>query len=166
MPSLFQKIAEQHKQQREITQLGNWFQCIAAIVADNNDPERQHRIRVKLPYMDEEDVHDEWIRQMGLHSGARGYGSFYIPKIGQEVLLFSEFGEGENLFYMCVYNEDYDVPGDCPDETVTGERTDCDRRIIAEGDIYIRGGSITLESEFGAIKIISPAGVFTLTTRE
>jgi hypothetical protein len=161
--SLYQQLA---KKQREIAQAENWFNCVPAIVAVNDDPERQHRIKVVIPCIDENVVHDDWVTQMGGFAGAGGYGNFDIPTIGQEVRLFSEFGEGENLCYLCVYNEINVVPPDFPDETVRGVRSDCDYKIISDGDIYIRGGSITLEAGFGAIKIISPAGIFNLTSQE
>jgi phage baseplate assembly protein gpV len=161
--SLFKRL---NRHQKSTAQDANWFTCVPAIVADNADPEHQHRIRVTIPAIDEDQIHDEWIRQLGNHAGSGGYGSFYIPKIGQEVMLFSEFGQGENLFYMSVYNEDNDVPGDFPDESVKGMRSDGDLKFITDGGVYIRGGDITLECDFGAMKFISPAGEFHMTKRE
>jgi uncharacterized protein involved in type VI secretion and phage assembly len=154
--SLFQKLAQK---QRETAQAENWFTCVPAIVAINDDPEHQHRIKVIIPIIDEEQVHDEWVRQLGTHSGSGGYGSFYIPQVGQEVTLFSEFGQGENLFYLSVYNEDNDVPGDFADETTKGVRSDCDYKIITAGDFQIRAGSLKIEVD-STVEIIAPGGIF------
>lgn len=160
--SLYQELA---RKQREIARSENWFTCVPAIVADNDDPEHQHRIKVIIPLIDEEKVHDEWVRQMGGFAGSGGYGNFDIPKKGSEVVLFSEFGQGENLYYMCVYNEENDVPGDFPDETVRGLRSDCDYKLVVEGDLYIKAGSITFESN-STIDNIAPAGVFNRAGKE
>jgi hypothetical protein len=154
--SLFQQLA---KKQREIARSQNWFQCVMAIVADNNDPDNQHRIKVIIPIIDQQKVQNEWVRQMGGFAGSGGYGNFDIPKMGSEVMLFSEFGQGENIFYLCVYNENNDVPGDFQDETTRGLRSDCDYKIITEGDFLIRAGSLKIEVD-STVEIVAPAGVF------
>jgi hypothetical protein len=147
--------------QREIERgdNGGWFTCVPAIVADNDDPEHRHRIRVIIPCLDEQRIHDEWIIQMGGFAGSKGYGNFDIPAIGSEVRLFSEFGQGENICYLACYNEANDVPGDFTDETSRGLRSDCDYKIIVDGDLYIRAGSIVFESD-STIENIAPGGVF------
>lgn len=154
--SLFRAI---NKKQRELVDNSNWFQCVPAIVAENEDPEHQHRIKVVIPLIDENLVHDEWIRQMGGFAGSGGYGNFDIPKIGAPVVLFSEFGQGENIYYQCVYNEVNRTPGDFEDETVRGVRSDGDYKIITRGDLILIGGRIIIQSEFGTVQISSAAGI-------
>jgi Type VI secretion system/phage-baseplate injector OB domain len=154
--SLYQLLA---KKQREIAQSENWFQCVSATVAVNDDPHHLHRIKVIIPIIDEQTVHDEWVKQMGGFAGSGGYGNFEIPKLGSEVVLFSEFGQGENLYYQCVYNETNPVPGDFEDETSRGVRSDGDLKFICRGDLVIEGGRILMKSAFGTIQISAAAGI-------
>jgi len=148
-------MEEQESQARSV----NWFQCVSAIVADNDDPLHQHRIRVIIPIINKDKPQEGWVKQMGGFAGAGGYGSFDIPKIGQEVVLFSEFGEGKNLYYQSVYNENNLVPGDFNDETSRGTRSDGDLKFICCGDLVLEGGRILMKSAFGTIQISAAAGL-------
>ena len=130
-----------------------------AIIADNDDPEHRHRVKVIIPHIDENIVHDEWVERMGGYAGSGGYGSFEIPRVGTEVVLFSEWGAGERLFYMTLFNEQFTVPPDFTDETVRGTRVDGDYKLIVEGDLYFRAGRVKIESD-SSVDIIAPAGVF------
>jgi len=154
--SLYQTLVQKG---REIAENTNYFTCVPAIVAVNDDPEKQHRIKVIIPAIDEEQVHDEWVRQMGGFAGSRGYGNFDVPSIGSEVVLFSEFGQGENIFYLCVYNEDNRVSDDFQDETVRGFRTDGDYKMVIGGNLEISANKVLIESD-SSIEEVAPAGVF------
>jgi hypothetical protein len=154
--SLYKQLANL---QEERAESANWFTCVPAFVADNLDPEYQHRIKVIIPLIDEEKVHDDWVRQMGGFAGSAGYGQFDIPAVGSEVVLFSEFGQGENLYYMACYNELNVVPGDFPDETARGIRSDGDLKLICDGDLILEGGRVLIKSRFGTIQISAAAGL-------
>jgi len=146
--------------------------CVEAIVAENEDPEHQHRIKVVIPNMNENQMRDEWVRPMVPYVGGVGYGSFFVPPRGTEVVLFGRLGQKHNLFYLSVYNEDYPVPTDFrvksgPDgagspahpETVAGFRVPGDFKLIVEGDLQIRCGALHLESD-GKMLVIAPGGFF------
>ena len=98
-------------------ELAGRFIAIEGIVAENEDPEHQHRIKVIIPLLDEYRVRDEWVRQAGCYVGGPGFGSFYMPPIGSEVVLFGRLGQKYNLYYLSVYNEDFRVPADFPDSS-------------------------------------------------
>ena len=51
---------------------------VTAIVAENQDPELQHRVKVVIPSIDEDMVFDEWARQMVFCLG-NGFGTAFIP---------------------------------------------------------------------------------------
>ena len=125
--------------------------CVPGVVAVNEDPERQHRIKATIPSIDDGKLHDEWIRQMGGFAGSGGYGNFDIPKIGSPIVIFGEGGQGKNLYYLCVYNEENDVPEDFQDETVRGLRTDGDFKLIVGGNLQISANKIVMESESSII---------------
>lgn len=133
--------------------------CVEAIVAVNEDPEKRHRIKVVIPMMDENIIRDEWARQIGCYVGGPGFGSFFVPPIGSEVVLFGRLGQKHNLFYMSVYNEDFIVPPDFDSTAVAGIRAPGDLKFISEGDLQLRAGGMQLEVD-GAMNIIAPAGFF------
>jgi hypothetical protein len=131
---------------------------VPAIVADNEDPEYQHRIKVIIPIIDEEEVQDDWVRQKGGLAGSNGYGFFFVPAKGSLVVLSGEFGQGENLYYECVYSEVSLVPGDFPDESVSGIRVPGDLKLICDGDLILEGGRILEKARFGTIQQSAAAG--------
>jgi len=133
---------------------------LVGIVAINDDPEHQHRIKCVLPWIDEDRVHDRWIRRGGAwFTGGSGYGDFHPPDIGTEVIVFGAHGQKYHLFYQPVYNENYIVAADFRAPTVRGFRTDGDYKAMADLDFQIRAGRLHIETDSTA-RIIAPAGFF------
>lgn len=56
-----------------------------AIVVDVNDPEKEGRVKVRFPWLDENTVSD-WCRVSQLHAG-NGYGASFVPHVEDEVLV-------------------------------------------------------------------------------
>jgi hypothetical protein len=142
-----------------------WAVALEAIVAVNEDPEHQHRIKVIIPTFDEDRIVDKWIKRIVWWAGAPGYGDFHIPEIGSEVVLFGRLGEKHNLYYASVFNEDFVVPTDFRKPTVRGYRTDGDYKHITELDHQLRTGRLRIESD-SSVEIIAPAGLFINGRRE
>jgi len=136
-----------------------WVFALEAIVAINEDPEHQHRIKVIIPAIDEDMIHDKWVKRIVWWSGAPGYGDFHIPEKGSEVVLFGRLGQKHNLYYGSVFNEDFIVPSDFRRPTIRGFRTDGDYASIVELDHQIRAGRLRIEVE-SSTEIIAPAGLF------
>lgn len=154
--SLFTSVS---KGSREVAaENDRWFTAEIGIVADNNDPDRQHRVKVIVPSIDENMVWDDWARQMVLCMG-NGYGSVFIPPVGSEVLLFGGLGQKYNLFYAGLYNEEMEIAADFEDETVSGFRVPGDFKIIAELDGQLRAGRMSIEAD-SVIHIVAPGGIF------
>ncbi|HEY8203878.1 MAG TPA: phage baseplate assembly protein V [Pyrinomonadaceae bacterium] len=137
-----------------------WLEGLEAIVAINEDPEFQHRIKVIIPALDENNVYDKWVRSLSVFVLGQGYGSFFVPPIGSEVTLFSRLGAKHNLFYLPTYNEDFIVPADFRDPAVAGIRAPGDLRFICDGDMQLRFGGLRMQADFGAINLTAPGGVF------
>jgi hypothetical protein len=139
----------------------DWVVGVEAIVADNDDPENQHRVKVVIPSIDENLIFDKWARQLMCYVGPPGYGGFFVPDIGAEVILFGRLASKYHLLYAPVYNEDYPVPADFDGATTTavGFRAPADMKFIAEGDMQRRAGGIRDECD-GAHEIIAPGGLF------
>lgn len=55
------------------------------IVTDNDDPEKEGRVKVKLPWFDP-DMVSEWCRVRQPYAG-NGYGMYLVPEVGDEVLV-------------------------------------------------------------------------------
>jgi uncharacterized protein involved in type VI secretion and phage assembly len=138
-----------------------WLSGLEAIVALNQDPENQHRIKVVIPAIDEAVMCDKWVRCLVPWVGAPGYGPFCLPEIGSEVALFGRLGDKHSLFYMCVFNEDYVVPPDFHGKgsEARGYRTDGDYQSFVELDHDMRAGRMNLEAD-STIRLTAPGGVF------
>jgi hypothetical protein len=141
-----------------------WLMGVTGIVADNEDPEAEHRIRVIIPSIDKDKIFDEWVRQLIPCMGA-GFGMVFIPPVNSEVVLFGQIGQKFNLFYSGVYNETHKIPPDfirpdgVQDQTISGFRVEGDAKLIAELDFQIRGGRIRIETD-ASIELVGRAGVF------
>lgn len=109
---------------------GTWLVGVSAIVADNKDPENQHRVRVVIPSIDENIIFDEWARQIGFCLG-NGYGTVFIPPIGSEVVLFGALAQKHHLFYASLYNEEMLTPSEL-NKDISGIKSAKDLYFIAE----------------------------------
>jgi type VI secretion system secreted protein VgrG len=75
----------------------------SALVTDNNDSGGLGRVRVRFYWM-ESNEKSPWLRITSMHGGG-GKGSFFIPEIGEEVLVGFEDSNPEKPFIIgSVYN--------------------------------------------------------------
>jgi hypothetical protein len=137
----------------------DWLLFVEGIIADNEDPENQHRVRLVIPSVDENRIYDKWAKQMVPFVGPPGYGSFFPPEKGSEVVVCGRLGQKHTLYYMSVFNEDFVVPPDFDSPAVCGVRSPADMKFIAEGDLQLRAGGMQLETD-GAMNVIAPGGFF------
>lgn len=119
---------------------------------------RTLRVKVIIPAIDENLVHDDWVTPLVAWTGKPGYGPVNAPQLGSEVALFGRFGDTLTLFYLSRYNEDFQVPSEFP-EGVRGLRTEGDYKIISDLDLVLIGGRIHLESS-SSVRIVAPGGFF------
>lgn len=135
------------------------FFCAEGIVARNDDPENRCRVQCIIPVIDEAEIHEIWARRFQIYVGAPGYGDYFVPEIGAAVMVQGRFGDTKNLFYTPLFNEKNVAPPDFADGTVFGFRVPGDLKFIAELDMQIRAGRISIESD-GQINIVAPGGLF------
>lgn len=62
-----------------------YFGVVEALVAENVDPEKEGRVRVRFPWFDGS-MTTEWCRVAQPYAGA-GYGALFVPEVGDEVLV-------------------------------------------------------------------------------
>lgn len=129
-----------------IEENGKWLFGVPAIVADNDDPERQHRVRLIIPSIDEDAIYDEWARQMVFCLGD-GYGTAFIPPKGSEVVVFGQLGMKYNLYYASLFNEEMEVPEGFDDEKTVGVHAPGDLKLIAEDDEEFKARNIEINAE-------------------
>lgn len=70
-----------------------------ARVIDNNDPEGLGRVQVQFVWQERKKEHTLWIRVVQPHAGA-GKGFYFIPEIGEEVLVDFEFQNAERPYVV------------------------------------------------------------------
>ncbi len=71
----------------------------SAKVMDNNDPEAMGRIQVQFAWQQEENTVSPWLRVITPHSGLE-QGFYFIPEIGDEVLVAFEGGNAEKPYVL------------------------------------------------------------------
>jgi uncharacterized protein involved in type VI secretion and phage assembly len=76
---------------------GRMFGLARGLVTDNKDPDGLGRVRVKLTWQDEGSSY--WARTAAPMSGS-GYGAWFLPEVGDEVLVGAEHGDPALLYVL------------------------------------------------------------------
>jgi uncharacterized protein involved in type VI secretion and phage assembly len=71
---------------------------VVGVVTDNQDPDGLARVRVQLPWLVDGAV-THWARIATLMAG-KEIGAFFLPEIGDEVLLGAEQGDPSHLYVL------------------------------------------------------------------
>lgn len=150
---------------------------VIGVVADLDDPERLGRVRVKLPYLNDELT--DWSRQ-ATPMGGRDRGLFFRPEVGDEVLVACEQGDPRRTVVVGALWSKVDPPP--PDDGNTTENnwrffrsrsghllkfddTDSAERIEIVGTggahklvIDVSGKQIAITCSSGDVAISAPTG--------
>lgn len=135
------------------------FFCAEGVVAKVDDPENRCRVQCVIKIIDEDAIYPIWARRLQLHVGAPGYGDYFVPEVGSEVMLQGRFGDTNSLFYAPLFNEKYLAPKDFPDPTIAGIRFQGDLKFIADLDMQLRSGRLSIQTD-SQINVIAPGGFF------
>ncbi|MHC0445194.1 type VI secretion system Vgr family protein [Flavobacterium sp. 3-218] len=115
-----------------------------ARVIDNNDPDKMGRIRVSY-YWNGWGNESDWMRMIQPHSG-KGKGFYFIPEIGEEVLVGFEGGNCECPYVMGTHYNGVAASGyETPQNDVKVIETRSGNRIISNDET----GDVTIESQKG-----------------
>lgn len=68
-----------------------YYGVAEGLVTDVYDPLKEGRVKVKFPWFDE-NMESEWCRVAQIYAG-NGYGAFFIPEVGDEVLVSFVHGD-------------------------------------------------------------------------
>lgn len=78
------------------------------VVTNNKDPEKQGRVKLKLP-LRESETETDWTRVATLMAG-KDMGSYFIPEVGDEVLVSFHMGEVREPFVIGMLWSKQDTP--------------------------------------------------------
>jgi uncharacterized protein involved in type VI secretion and phage assembly len=73
------------------TDAGKVYGVVVGIVSNNQDPEKMGRVRVKFPWLSNDDE-SGWARVATMMAG-KGRGSWFLPEVDDEVLVAFEHGD-------------------------------------------------------------------------
>ena len=101
----------------EASRLGG--SVVVGIVTNNQDPEGKARVRVKFPWLSDEDE-SNWARLVSPMAGP-GRGFQFIPEVGDEVLCAFEHGDITQPYVLGALWNGQDAPVENNSKSVTGE---------------------------------------------
>jgi YD repeat-containing protein len=86
------------------------FGAVVGVVTNNQDPDNRARVKVRYPWLDGT-LESDWARVATFYAGA-GRGSYFMPEVGDEVLLMFHGGDPEKPYvFGSVWNGKDNVPG-------------------------------------------------------
>lgn len=126
-------------------------------VTDNNDPDKMGRVRVRLRWMTENEK-TPWIRIASPHGG-NGKGMYFVPEIGEEVIVGFENGSPDYPFVIgMVWNGKNTAPFGNEGNDVKALQTRSGNFVIMndkEGSVHVadaKGNDVLIDGK-GNIKI-------------
>jgi uncharacterized protein involved in type VI secretion and phage assembly len=119
--SLYQLLA---REAPEALRPGRVIGVVPAVVTNNEDPDQQGRLKVKYPWLKDQEESD-WIRLAAPWAG-KERGFFILPEVDDEVLVAFEHGESARAYVLGTLWNGVDTPptdGDGRDRKVLRSRT-------------------------------------------
>jgi uncharacterized protein involved in type VI secretion and phage assembly len=127
-----------------------WPGVYVALVTDNEDPDGQGRVKVRLPWSPDSDGqrYEAWARLATLMAGA-GRGTWFVPDVADEVLVAFEAGDPRRPFVVGALWNGSDDP---PEAMSPGNP----KRTILTG----KGVRVTLDDTDGQVSLLleTPGG--------
>jgi len=77
---------------------GRYYGVVVGIVTNNQDPDGMHRVKVRFPWLNQDDE-SNWARVATVMAG-NGRGAYFLPEVDDEVLVAFEHGSVEQPFVI------------------------------------------------------------------
>src|SRR5829696_2975045 len=96
---------------------GRWYGCYPGLVSDIKDPDNQGRVKITLPWAPDTGGgrYEAWARLATL-MGGNNRGSWFIPDVGDEVLVLFEGGDARRPYVVGGLWNGSDKPPDTMDK--------------------------------------------------
>ena len=132
-----------------------------AVVKDNNDPLGMGRVRVQFLWQAKRNEMTPWIRVVQPYTGG-GKGFYFVPEIGEEVMIDFEGGNAERPFVLGAHYNGEAKSGYSP--TTKAIHTQSGTKILlndADGSVRIEdpSGNIYAMDGKGNIKVQAPKNI-------
>ncbi|HST50374.1 MAG TPA: phage baseplate assembly protein V [Pyrinomonadaceae bacterium] len=116
-----------------VTERKRLYGAYPATVTDIKDPDQQGRVKVKFPWMpDDNGGYEVWARLAVLMAGP-SRGTWFIPDVSDEVLVLFEGGDARRPYVIgALWNG-----SDAPPETMDGAGNNYKKSIVSRRDIRI-----------------------------
>jgi len=101
-------------------QAGGFYGLTVGIVTNNRDPEKLGRIKVCFPWLSDT-VESNWARIVSPMAG-KNRGLFFLPDLGDEVLVAFERGRVESPFILGALWNGEDTPPETNDDGANNQR--------------------------------------------
>ncbi len=75
-----------------------WYGVVVGVVTNNQDPDNMHRIKVRFPWLNQDDD-SNWARVVSPMAG-NGRGVYFLPEVDDEVLVAFEHGSIEHPYVI------------------------------------------------------------------
>ncbi len=150
---------------------GIWYGVAPATILDIKDPDNQGRVKVTLPWSPDSDGgrYEAWARMATLFAG-NNRGSWFIPDVGDEVLVAFEHGDPRRPYVIGgLWNGSDRAPEDMDGAGRNTKKVICSRNGVKitlddqDGMESLKletpgGQSVTLKDGPGAVEIIDSNG--------
>jgi len=87
---------------------GRFFGVVVGIVTNNQDPSNMARVRVKFPWLS--DDNESWWARIAVPMGGSGRGTYFLPEIDDEVLVAFEHGDVRSPYVVGALWNGKDAP--------------------------------------------------------
>lgn len=77
---------------------GRYDGVVVGVVTNNRDPDGMHRVKVRFPWLNQDDE-SNWARVATVMAG-NGRGAYFLPEVDDEVLIAFEHGSVEHPFVI------------------------------------------------------------------
>lgn len=77
---------------------GKFYGVAIGIVTDNQDPDKMHRVKVKFPWLS--DDNESWWARIATAMAGSGRGTYFLPEVDDEVLIAFEHGDMNSPYVL------------------------------------------------------------------
>jgi len=87
---------------------GRYFGVVVGIVTNNQDPNKMARVRVKFPWLS--DDNESWWARIAVPMAGSGRGTYFLPEVNDEVLVAFEHGDVRSPYVVGALWNGQDAP--------------------------------------------------------